>query len=154
MNTSEKYDGISIRELGKLFFEIGNKNLVPELKKHITIALEHFKSLREQDKSLSEIIVVADIKERLFAFALGDGSDLTGKDDDCVFYIAKSDRFDDCMELIDYICFGNHPEGYLNLDSEVCHWVSDAMPKIDEFPITIYYNSFYGEAEVDPVYES
>jgi len=150
----EKYKGKNIKELSALFFEIGNEHLVPELSNHIEIALEKFKSLQEND-DLFEIIIVADIDEKQFVFALGDGSDLESKEDDCVFYIAKSGEFNECMELLNFICFGNHPEGYLSLDSEVYHWIEDAMPDIDsDLSITIYGGYDYCESEVDPFWES
>ena len=121
MNIMEKYAEKTINELGKLFFEIGNEQLVPELSKHINIALEKFKEMQNEDDELNEIII-ADVDEKLFAFATGDGSELNSKEDESVFYIAKSENFNECMELIKHICFGNHPEGYLSLDSEVYHW--------------------------------
>ena len=151
----EKYKGKSIKELSELFFELGNEHLVPELSTHIEIALGKFKEIQENDDDLFEIIIVADIDEQQFVFALGDGSDLESKDDDSVFYIAKSDEFNECMELLNLICFGNHPEGYLSLDSEVYHWIEDAMPDIDsDLSITIYGGYDYGESEVDPFWES
>ena len=153
-HTTNKFEGKSMEDLGDLFFEIGNENLVPELFKHIKIALKKFKKLQKNDEDLSEMIIVADIDERQFVFATGDGSDLESEESDCVFYIAKSVKFNDCMELIQYISYGNHPQGYLDLDGEVCHWVSDAMPEIDNLSVTIYHNSCYGKAEGDPVYES
>ena len=155
MDVAKKYEGKSISDLGKLFFELGNNHLVPELSKHISIALDKFKELQEEDDELSEMIIVADVDEKFFVFATGDGSELTDKDDDCVFYIAKSNEFNDTMELIKYISFGNHPEGYLNLSSEAYHWIGDAMPDVDEdMSITIYGGYEYGETEVDPFWES
>lgn len=139
---------------GNFFFEIGNEQLVPELSKHINIALEKFKEMQNEDDELNEIII-ADVDEKLFAFAIGDGSELNSKEDESVFYIAKSENFNECMELIKHICFGNHPEGYLSLDSEVYHWIGDAMPDIDEdMSVTIYGGYYYGETEVDPFWES
>ncbi len=139
---------------GNFFFEIGNEQLVPELSKHINIALEKFKEMQNEDDELNEIII-ADVDEKLFAFATGDGSELSSKEDESVFYIAKSENFNECMELIKHICFGNHPEGYLSLDSEVYHWIGDAMPDIDEdMSVTIYGGYYYGETEVDPFWES
>lgn len=155
MESTNKFEGKSIEELGKLFFEIGNEHLVPELSKHITAAVEKFKELQAEDEELYEMIIVADVDEKLFVFATGDGSDLEDKESDCVFYTAQSDEFNDCMELINYICEENHPEGYLNLDSEVYHWIGDAMPAIDDDTnITIYGGYYYGESEVDPFWES
>lgn len=155
MDTAKKYEGQSITDLGKLFFKLGNAHLVPELSRHITIALDKFRELQENDDELNEMIIVADVEERMFVFAKGNGSDLTCKDDECVFYIAKSDEFNDTMEFIQYICFGNHPEGYLNLSSEVYHWIGDAMPDIDEdVSVTIHGGYYYGEAEDDPFWES
>lgn len=140
---------------GNFFFEIGNEQLVPELSKHINIALEKFKEMQNEDDELNEIIIIADVDEKLFAFATGDGSELSSKEDESVFYIAKSENFNECMELIKHICFGNHPEGYLSLDSEVYHWIGDAMPDIDEdMSVTIYGGYYYGETEVDPFWES
>ena len=140
---------------GNFFFEIGNEQLVPELSKHINIALEKFKEMQNEDDELNEIIIIADVDEKLFAFATGDGSELNSKEDESVFYIAKSENFNECMELIKHICFGNHPEGYLSLDSEVYHWIGDAMPDIDEdMSVTIYGGYYYGETEVDPFWES
>lgn len=154
MDVAKKYEGKDIHELGKLFFQIGNADLVPELSRHFALALEKFAQMQEDDDELYDIIVVADTEARQFVFATGDGSDLEDEDSDCVFYIAKSDKFGDCMELLDYIAFGNHPEGYLNVSQEACHWISDAQPKnIDEYSVAVYYNHFYGEAEDDPVYE-
>ena len=148
MNT--KYEGKSIRELGKLFFELGNAHLVPELAKHIEIALGKFGTMQQEDEELSEMIIVADIDEKLFAVAIGDGSDLSSKEDESVFYIAQSPEFNETMELLNYICFGHHPEGYLNLSSEVAHWIGDALSKVDtELSLTIYGNYYYGEAEDD-----
>ena len=139
---------------GNFFFEIGNEQLVPELSKHINIALEKFKEMQNEDDELNEIII-ADVDEKLFAFATGDGSELSSKEDESVFYIAKSENFNECMELIKHICFGNHPEGYLSLDSEVYHWIGDAIPDIDEdMSVTIYGGYYYGETEVDPFWES
>lgn len=139
---------------GNFFFEIGNEQLVPELSKHINIALEKFKEMQNEDDELNEIII-ADVDEKLFAFATGDGSELSSKEDESVFYIAKSENFNECMELIKHICFGNHSEGYLSLDSEVYHWIGDAMPDIDEdMSVTIYGGYYYGETEVDPFWES
>lgn len=139
---------------GNFFFEIGNEQLVPELSKHINIALEKFKEMQNEDDELNEIII-ADVDEKLFAFAIGDGSELNSKEDESVFYIAKSENFNECMELIKHICFGNHSEGYLSLDSEVYHWIGDAMPDIDEdMSVTIYGGYYYGETEVDPFWES
>lgn len=139
---------------GNFFFEIGNEQLVPELSKHINIALEKFKEMQNEDDELNEIII-AYVDEKLFAFATGDGSELSSKEDESVFYIAKSENFNECMELIKHICFGNHPEGYLSLDSEVYHWIGDAMPDIDEdMSVTIYGGYYYGETEVDPFWES
>ena len=40
MNIIEKYGEKTINELGKLFFEIGNKQLVPELSKQDLYALK------------------------------------------------------------------------------------------------------------------
>ncbi len=155
MNIMEKYSEKTINELGKLFFEIGNKQLVPELSKHINLALEKFKEMLVENDELNEIIIVADIDEKLFAFATGDGSELNSKEDENVFYIAESENFNECMELLKYICFGNHPEGYLSLDGEVYHWIGDAMPDIDEdMSVTIYGGYYYGETEVDPFWES
>lgn len=140
---------------GNFFFEIGNEQLVPELSKHINIALEKFKEMQNEDDGLNEMIIIADVDEKLFAFATGDGSELNSKEDESVFYIAKSENFNECMELIKHICFGNHPEGYLSLDSEVYHWIGDAMPDIDEdMSTTIYGGYYYGETEVDPFWES
>jgi hypothetical protein len=116
--------------------------------------LEKFKEMQNEDDELNEIII-ADVDEKLFAFATGDGSELSSKEDESVFYIAKSENFNECMELIKHICFGNHPEGYLSLDSEVYHWIGDAMPDIDEdMSVTIYGGYYYGETEVDPFWES
>ena len=98
MNIIEKYGEKTINELGKLFFEIGNKQLVPELSKHINLALEKFKEMQDENSELNEIIIVADIDEKLFAFATGDGSELTSKEDENVFYIA--DTFSDFLSLI------------------------------------------------------
>lgn len=151
--TAKKYKGKNINELGSLFFEIGNKQLVPELRVQITAAVKKFRELQVNDKNITEMIIVADFEENLFAFATGDGSGLSSGSDPCVFHIAQSEKFTDCMELIDYICFGNHPQGYLNLNSEVSHWVSDAMPKLAGLSATIYYGVGYGESEDDPVYE-
>ena len=120
MNIMEKYAEKTINELGKLFFEIGNEQLVPELSKHINIALEKFKEMQNEDDELNEIIIIADVDEKLFAFAIGDGSELNSKEDESVFYIAKSENFNECMELIKHICFGNHSEGYLSLLLEWC----------------------------------
>ena len=151
----EKYKDKSIKALSELFFELGNEHLVPNLSNHIEVALDKFRALQENDDDLCEIIIVADTYEKQFVFALGDGSDLESQDDDCVFYIAKSDEFSDCMELLDFICFGNHPEGYISLDSEVYHWIQDAMPHIDsDLSVTIYGGYDYGESEVDPFWES
>lgn len=63
MNIIEKYGEKTINELGKLFFEIGNKQLVPELSKHINLALEKFKEMQDENSELNEIIIVADIDE-------------------------------------------------------------------------------------------
>jgi|GEM_PF-1687649 len=150
----EKYKDKSMGELGKLFFELGNEHLVPQLSNHIEIALEKFKVLQENDGDLFEFIIVADVDEKQFVFALGDGADLESDDDDCVFYIAKSDEFNECMELLNFICFGNHPDGYLGLDGEVYHWIGDAMPEIEGTAVTIYGGYDYGESEVDPFWES
>ena len=140
---------------GNFFFEIGNEQLVPELSKHINIALEKFKEMQNEDDELNEMIIIADVDEKLFAFATGDGSELNSKEDESVFYIAKSENFNECMELIKHICFGNHSEGYLSLDSEVYHWIGDTMPDIDEdMSTTIYGGYYYGETEVDPFWES
>ena len=155
MNIMEKYAEKTINELGKLFFEIGNEQLVPELSKHINIALEKFKEMQNEDDELNEMIIIADVDEKLFAFATGDGSELNSKEDESVFYIAKSENFNECMELIKHICFGNHSEGYLSLDSEVYHWIGDTMPDIDEdMSTTIYGGYYYGETEVDPFWKS
>ena len=104
MNIMEKYVEKTINELGKLFFEVGNKQLVPELSKHINLALEKFKEMQDENGELNEIIIVADIDEKLFAFATGDGSELNSKEDENVFYIAKSENFNECMEL-DWRCY-------------------------------------------------
>ena len=150
-----KYDGKSIKKLNKRFFELANDDLIPELADHIEIALEKFEELQKDDSDLSEIIIVADVEERRFVFALGDGSDLESADDDCVFYIAKSDDFKKCMKLLEFICFGNHPEGTLRLDREVYHWIGDALQDVDcNVAVTIYGNYDYGESEVDPFLES
>lgn len=155
MKTIEKFKEQSIQELGKLFFQLGNEHLVPALSKHISIALDKFKELQEEDDELNEIIIIADVDEKLFAFATGDGSDIESKDNENVFYIAKNDEFNDTMELINYICHGNHPEGYLSLSGEVYHWIGDAMPDIDDdLSVTIYGGYYYGETEVDPFWES
>ena len=155
MNIAEKYEGKTIRELSGLFFEIGNANLVPELSKHIVIGVKKFRELQEDNDELNEMIIVADTDNKIFVFATGDGSELESKDDDCVFYIAESEKFHECMELIKYISFGNHPEGYLSLDSEAYHWIGDAMPDMeDEENLTIYGGYYYGETEVDPFFEA
>jgi hypothetical protein len=148
---TNKYQGKSMQELGKLFFELGNEHLVPELRRHIDIALKKVAALQAQDEDLSEIIIVADVDERQFAFAVGDGSDLEGPESDCVFYIAKSAKFNDCMELIQYI--ESQQEGHLHLSQEACHWVGDAVHKLDS-PVAIFYNHYYGEAEDDPFCEN
>ena len=155
MDMEKRYEGKSVQELGKLFFELGNEYLVPELSNHISIAIHKFSELQAEDDELSEMIIVADLDEKLFAFAKGDGSDLESKESDSVFYIAQSDEFNECMELLNYICFPNHPEGYLKLDSEVYHWIGDAMPDIDDgMNITIYGGYDYCETEIDPLWES
>lgn len=154
----DKFEGKDIRELGKLFFEIGNSTLVPTLAQHILVAAEKFRELQAEDE-ISEMIIIADLEEKSFVFATGDGSDLESKEDDAVFYIAKSDQFIDCMELLDYIAFGKHPEGYLSLDSEVYHWIGDAVSKVEDklnaagAPLTIYGGYEYGETEIDPFLE-
>jgi len=151
---TKKYEGKSIDELVKLFGEFGNHHLVPALSDHIKTALG---MLDEDDECDNEIIIVADLEEKLFAFAHGDGSELESKDDECVFHIAKDDEFNECMELLN--CISNHPENYFNLRSVVAHWFVDAMPDEDEieetgFSGTIYCNYYYGESEVDPIFEN
>lgn len=156
---NEKFEGKTINELGKLFFEIGNEHLVPALASHIGTALEKFKELQQEDDELSEMIIVADLEEKIFVFATGDGSELESKDDETVFYVASSKEFNECMELLDHIAFGNHPEGYLSLDSEVYHWIGDSINQVDDNPLfeelspTVYGGYYYGETEVDPFYE-
>ncbi|MFV0577781.1 MAG: hypothetical protein ACK5NU_03840, partial [Fusobacterium ulcerans] len=68
MNIMEKYAEKTINELGNHFFEIGNEQLGPELSKHINIALEKFKEMQNEDDELNEIIIIADVDEKLFAF--------------------------------------------------------------------------------------
>ena len=151
----EKYKDKSLQELNNLFFELGNKHLVPELTEQIIIALEKFKELQADDEDLSEMIIVADVDERLFAFATGDGSDLEDKESESVFFIAQSDEFNDCMELLKFISYPNNPENHLRLDREVYHWIGDAMPDIDDdLSITIYGGYDYCETDVDPFFES
>ena len=145
-----------IQELDKLFMELSNHHLVPELEDYIAIAIEKFESLREDDEELYEMIIVADLEEKAFIFATGDGCDLESKDDESVFLIAKSEEFDDCMELLTLIADGGaHKDAHLKTSSVVYHWIGDAMPDIDEdLSITIYGNYYYGETEADPLYES
>ena len=151
----QKYEGKSIQELGDLFYELSNEHLVPELSDYIETAIQKFVELQADDDELTEMIIIADVEEKLFAFATGDGSDLESKDSEEVFYIAQSSEFDECMELINHICHHNHPEGYLNLRSVVYHWIGDAMPEIDDdISITIYGGYDYCESEVDPLFES
>ena len=151
----QKYEGKTIQELGELFYELSNEHLIPELSDHIETAIEKFAELQADDDELSEMIIIADVEEKLFAFAVGDGSDLENKDSEGVFYIAQSCEFDECMELINHICHHNHPEGYLNIRSVVCDWIGDAMPDIDDdINITIYGGYDYCETEVDPLWES
>ena len=151
----KKYEGKSLQELGKLFFEFGNEHLVPELSKHIEIALEKFGELQTEDDELSEMIIVADVDEKLFAFATGDGSDLSSKDDDSVFYIAQSPEFNETMELLKLIGYPYNIESHIKFTSEVYHWIGDALSDIEtELSLTIYGNYDYGETEVDPFWES
>lgn len=156
MAEKNKYEDKSIAELGKLFFERGNQHLVPALQQHIKTALGKFKQMQQQNDDLFEMLIVADIDQKLFAFVTGDGDALESKDDKDVFYIAQSEEFNETMELLKYICVGNHPEGYLSEDAEVYHWISDAIAGISDeeplagMPITIHGGYFYGETEVDP----
>jgi len=155
MEVLKKYEGKNIHELGELFSELSNEHLVPELSNHIEIAIRKFAELQADDDELTEMIIIADVEEKLFAFAVGDGSDLENKESEEVFYIAQSSEFCECMELINSICHHNHPEGYLNLSSAVYHWIGDAMPDIDDdMSITIYGGYDYCETEVDPLFES
>lgn len=150
----KNYEGKNIQELGKLFFELGNEHLVPELTRQIEIALEKFGELQEQDDELNEMIIVADVDEKLFAFAIGDGSELTCKDDDSVFYIARSPEFDETMALLKLIGYPFNPESHLKFSSEVYHWIGDALSGVDtELSLTIYGGYDYGESEVDPFRE-
>lgn len=149
------YEGKSIQELAKLFFELGNEHLVPELTSHIEIALEKFGELQAENDELSEMIIVADVDDKLFAFATGDGSNLTGKDDDCVFYIAQSPEFNEAMGLLKQIGYPFNLESHLKLSSEVYHWIGDALSDVEtELSLTIYGAYDYGESEVDPFWES
>lgn len=155
MDIAEKYAGKTITDLGKLFFEIGNEQLVPELGKHILVGVGKFQEMQEDDEDLSEMIIMADLEKHQFVFAKGDGSEVEDDTSEDIFYIAKSEQFNDCMDLLNYICFDNHPEGYLNLSSEVSHWIGDAMPDLDdEMALTIYGMYDYAEAEDDPIWES
>ena len=61
----EKYKDKSLQELNNLFFELGNKHLVPELTKQISIALEKFKKIQANDEDLTEMIIIADVDEKL-----------------------------------------------------------------------------------------
>ena len=155
MNT-EQYKDKDIEELDKLFNSFSNDHLVPELSAHISVALDKFSDLQENDDELEEMIVIADLDEKIFVFATGDGEDLENKDDDRVFYIAKSEEFNDCMELLSVIAAGGeHKDAHLKTSSVVYHWIGDAMPDIDDdLSVTIYGNYYYGETEVDPLWES
>lgn len=153
--TMEKYEGKSLRELGELFFELGNEHLVPGLSRHVEIALEKFGELQGKDEELSEMIIVADVDEKLFAFATGDGSELESKDDESVFYIAQSPEFAETMELLKLIGWPYNLDGTIKLTSEVYHWIGDALSDVNtDLSLTIYGNYDYGESEVDPFWES
>ena len=155
-----KYEGQDIKELGKLFFELGNNHLVPALSKHIVEGLKKFQDLQEEYEDLQDMIIIADLERKLFAFAPGDGSDLEDADDENIFYRAKDAEFNDTMELLDFICFGNHPEGYLNMSTEVGHWIGDALrgkavqSALEEMSVTVYGHYDYSETEDDPFWES
>ena len=63
------------------------------------------------------------------------------------------------MEILEYICFGNHPNGHLNKSSEIGHWIGDALRKddaqaaLEDMDIVIYGGYEYAETEDDPFWE-
>lgn len=162
MGINEKYPGKDITELSHFFFDLGNEQLVPAVYDHIMIALPKFQELQTEDEELQDMIIIADFDENAFVFATGTGEDLESIDDDTVFYVAKDERFIECMELLEQICFENNDigEAHLSKETEVYHWIGDALNGLDEqkelekMNLSVWGNYEYGESEVDPLLEA
>ena len=146
-------------ELQKKYFNYVNNELPQELLPGIEKAMEIYKGIYDENGGFQDdedgdgAAVCFIIDGSTMAFAVGDGLDVDGPDDDAIFYKFECKMLETCASWV--------IDTEMNLRQEQGHWLGDCITLAAEEGVFDHFENFcvygdngYGAGSYDVFYEA